>query len=176
MRWTEEFARVERQREALQRELQALPEATLVKQPGPGRWAARQVIEHLILAERGSLNYLSYKLSQGEQPPPPGLRATLRSLLLNFLLWQPIKEIRAPELVSQPRNDRPTPEVLADWADQRQQLNAFLSAAPEAWHRALSYKHPLMGRLTLVAMLTFFGAHVGRHTRQIRRTIRAVSS
>jgi hypothetical protein len=176
MSWTVEFARIERQREALVAELAQVDEVQLSRQLDEGRWSAKQVIEHLILAECGSLDYLSYKLSQGEQPPPPGLRATLRSLLLNFLLWQPIKKIRAPELVSQPRNDRSTQEVLADWAEQRQQLKAFLSAAPDPWHRALSYKHPLMGRLTLVAMLTFFGAHVGRHTRQIRRTIRAVSS
>lgn len=176
MSWTEEFARIERQREALAAELAQVDEAQLGRQPDEGRWSIKQVIEHLILAERGSLNYLSYKLSLGEQPPPPGLRAALRSLLLNFLLWQPIKEISAPELVSKPRNDRAMATVMADWADQRQQLRVFLSSAPDAWHRALSYKHPLMGRLTLLSMLTFFGAHVGRHTRQIRRTLQAVSS
>lgn len=174
MSWTEEFERIERQREAVQRDLQGLPEETLSRHPGEGRWSAKQVIEHLMLAEAGSLKYLTYKLSQGEKLPPPDWRASLRSLLLNFSLWQPLKEFAAPAPVSQPRNDRPMHEVFADWATLRQQLRSFLETAPEAWHQTPSYKHPRAGRLTLVGMLTFFEAHVARHTQQIRRTLRAV--
>jgi uncharacterized damage-inducible protein DinB len=175
MSWTEEFARIERQREALIAELAQIDEAQLSRHPGQGRWSAKQVIEHLILAERGSLDYLSFKLSQGEPPPPPDWRAPLRSQLLNFMLWQPIREFAAPELVSVPRNDRALTSIVADWIELRLNLRIFLETAPETWHVSPSYKHPRAGRLTLQGMLTFFGAHVTRHTQQIRRTIQFVS-
>ncbi len=165
--WRPTFERLERQRTELIDALRAADPAALVRQPAPGRWSALQNIEHLILAERGSLRYLLYKRQQGEAPAPLDASAPWRLGLLLISLWQPTLRFAAPAPVSQPPNDRPMAAVAADWAELRAELRQFLEQAPYDWHRAAAYRHPRAGRMTFVGMLRFFEAHVARHRRQL---------
>ena len=169
--WRPTFERIERQRTQLLELLRAADPAALMQQPAPGRWSALQNVEHLILAERGSLRYLLYKRQQGEAPAPLDGGAPWRLGLLLLSLWQPTLRFAAPAPVSQPPNDRPLATVAADWAELRAELRQFLEQAPDAWHQGAAYRHPRAGRLTLVGMLRFFEAHVARHDRQLRRAL-----
>lgn len=169
--WQTHFERIERQRVALLAQLQGKDEARLGAQPRTQAWSARQVIEHLIAAERGSLRYLQHKLKQNEPLPAPDPSAAWRTGLLLISLWQPVLRFAAPPPVAQPANNRPLAELAADWAQLRQDLRELLEQLPPDWHTRPSYRHPRAGRISLVGMLRFFEAHVARHRLQVMRTL-----
>lgn len=171
--WLPVFDRLERQRLEWLAQLEAAPAAAVTRAPGPGQWSPLQNVEHLILAEAGSLRYLLHKRQQGQPPPPPDAAAAWRLGLLLISLWQPAWRFRAPEPVSQPRADRSLAATAAEWAQLRAQLRQLLAELPPEWHRGPSYRHPVAGRLTLVGMLRFFEAHVARHQRQSLLTLRS---
>ena len=70
--------RFTQERDSLLDELQGLPDEKLNSQPAPDKWSINQVLNHLLMAETGSLKYLQKKLSSDQKLPRIGLLNNIR--------------------------------------------------------------------------------------------------
>lgn len=158
--------------EQLLDELAGTDDAVLNMAAIDGGWSTAQIIHHLILVEELSLAYVKKKLSFKPDLKPAGLDVVWRSVVLNVSLNVPIK-MKAPANISD--ENLPGFTTFADnrrrWLAIREEWTLFLSELPDELLDKAVYKHPLVGRLSWSGMLSFFGQHLRRHHRQIRRTL-----
>lgn len=146
----------------------------LFQPPAEGAWSPVQVLQHLILAESGSLRYLRKKTSGGLSGIPKSNFGTwLRMQLLNLYLDLPIK-FKAPKSAGA-ESFEPVAS-FAEAADKyrkiREELRSFLESLPEEAFRLEVYRHPYAGRMSLAGMLVFFDEHFNRHEGQILKQLK----
>lgn len=153
-------------------DLQQYSEATLNRKPTPNSWSVLQVLQHMMLVESASDKYVRKKLSYNPKLPKTNLGTAWRMLLLKSYNWLPIK-LKAPSYVNE--NNFPADAVLAEiaekWQEQRSGLRDFLAALPNDIFNKEVYKHPLVGRLSLLGMLQFYEGHFDRHQKQIKKLL-----
>ena len=145
----------------------------LNQKPPSGGWSAMQVCAHLYLAEAGSWRYV-LKKRNADDLPNASLRSAWRSFVLNSYLRMPFK-FKAPEGVGeQAMQDYYDPaEMKARWKKLRETMHSGLAEMDDRLFRKAIYKHPIIGRMSLRAMLSFFNAHQQRHFGQMRRALKA---
>jgi len=152
--------------------LAAFPDETLNAPPGPGVWSVMQILTHLMLSERLSLEYVRKKLSFNPQLKKAGLMATGRHLLLRWSQQLPFK-YHAPKGVQ--TENLPEFCSLAElkdrWLSDRQKLHQFLSEVDDELLTRELYRHPVAGRMSLVQMVSFYNVHLQRHLKQIESRI-----
>ncbi len=155
--------------------LKPIPQEKLNIQPKENAWSVLQIVHHLILAEEGSLKYLKKKLSFNPKLNKVSLSSKLRLKLLTTWAYTPVK-FKAPDAIG--GEALPTQSTLEEvsnkWKIVRADMRAFLSKLPDDILDKEVYKHPFAGKLSLEGMLTFFEAHLDRHEKQIRRTLKLV--
>lgn len=129
-------------------------------------WSGAQILEHLYLAEQGTLGYLKSKMKT--TPPRAGWGAAIRSLLLNRALRNKNKKYRAPKVIGSP-SERPEYTTLAqNYRQLRVDMRRMMAEGdPRVFRRAL-FKHPIAGRLNMLQTLAFLQTHLDRHAEQIR--------
>jgi uncharacterized damage-inducible protein DinB len=143
---------------------------TLNRKPGPGNWSALEALNHIYLSEKLSLEYVRYKLSRPETIPSSRPDAWLRTWMLKWILYSPLK-VKSPPQINM-WNAQPVlslPELKEAWTDLRAGLRQVLDEHEIPLRNKLTYKQPYAGRMTLNQMLIFFDDHLVHHTRQIRR-------
>lgn len=158
----------------LEDSLRAYPSEQLNRKPAPGQWSPMQVVNHVMMAEAGSLNYLKKKLSDPASIKKAGMGASIRTWLLNFSQILPYLKFKAPAFISEdklpPFSDRET--VFQEWKKGRVVLRAFLESQPQEIFTKEAFRHPRAGRMTISQMLSFFESHLNRHARQIKRALK----
>jgi hypothetical protein len=102
-----------------------------------------------------------------------GIKAAARELALNTYLSSPLKW-KAPEAIS--GDNLPDHETfwktVQKWKNQRVELREFLETVPDELLKKEIYKHPFVGRISIIGMLRFFDRHFNRHRKQINRIIK----
>lgn len=164
----EVLQRLQNKTESLIRKLGEYGEEKIMTPVAPGVWSTIQTMGHILMSEKLSLNYVKKKLSFNPQLKKAGLKAFIRFQVLKFYLGSSLK-FKAPKGVQS--EDLPAfsslTELAAHWKSDRQKLVKFFDKADnEILDREL-YRHPLVGRLTLLQMLHFFEGHFDRHRKQI---------
>lgn len=153
-------------------EIQAYNNDALNKRPESGGWSALQVMEHLVLSETLSLQYIRKKIGFGGAFEKRGISSAWRRFLLWGYLSTPIK-FKAPVMVAE--DNLPQHSSLADvrlrWESLRSQWTQFLEKLPSELLDKAIYKHPVAGRLGWPETIAFFNIHFNRHRKQIRRTL-----
>ncbi len=169
------FRIIESDLESLIAELSVYPEELLSKKPSPNAWSVLEVLQHLMIAEKGSMAYVKKKTSYPDSLKNAGLADHYRKLRLHLFLHLPIK-VKAPAVVGENQFDPNATfaGVVADWRAVRFEMKQFLDSVPDDWAQKLTYRHAFAGRMTFSGMLMFFNGHFHRHYKQIRRTIAAV--
>lgn len=165
------FDRMETERIALIAQLDRVPEKRLTAAPKAGAWTVAQVITHIAIAEEGSLAYFTKKHSGGRHKPV-GTSAPFRLAILNLAISLPLK-YKAPAVVA----DVPATsygEAKARWAVVREKLRQVYETLPEAHIGHDLFKHPSLGRFTVLQGVRFTRRHVLRHRGQILRTLRTL--
>lgn len=164
--------RLQEKTESLIRKLEDYEEEEIMTPAAPGVWSALQTMGHVLLSEKLSLNYVQKKLSFNPQLEKAGLKAFMRSILLKFYLGSPLK-FKAPKGVQS--EDLPAfcnlTELTARWKADRQSLMKFFDEVDNNILDRELYRHPIVGRLTLLQMLNFFEGHFERHRRQILKRL-----
>lgn len=158
-------------------DLNDIPTEVLIRRPEPNSWSTLEALNHIYLGEKLSLQYVKFKLSKPETIPPRRPDAWLRTLVLKWILYSPIK-FKSPPQINM-RNDQPVldlSELKAEWSALRVELRDILEQHEVHYRKRLPYKQPYAGRMTLNQMLIFFEDHLAHHSRQIRRILGAVSS
>ena len=145
----------------------------LRRPPVADAWTPLQVLHHITMVERTSIDYLLYKFGTANEPPP---RLTLRNRLTGkvvaLALVSPMK-FKAPSIVDSaqlaPAASLDLDTLAHQMRSNRVELAGVLERLPEAWHRGAAYRHVTGGRMSLNDMMLFLRAHQDRHAKQIRR-------
>ena len=158
----------------LENDLSKYPSEQLNRKPAPGQWSVMQVVNHVMMAEAGSLYYLKKKLSDPSAIKKAGIGSAIRTWLLNLSQIIPGLKFKAQAFINEdklpPVSDREA--VFQQWRASRAALRAFLESQPDEIFTKEAFRHPRAGRMTIVQMLSFFGSHLNRHVRQIKRALK----
>ena len=139
---------------ALRAELEALPEALLRFQPGPREWCVKEVVGHLIEAERrGFAGRIRILLAADEEPALEG--------------WDPDEVARARHDA-----DRDVKDLLAELAALRDaSVELVAGLQPRDFRRAGA--HPKVGRITIGDIAHEWVHHDRNHLAQIMANVQA---
>ncbi len=166
---------LDRKTDRLLARLAEVEPAILHAPPVLGAWSPLQVMHHIALVERNSVNYLLYKFGQEEKSlRPQTLKSRLSGKLVIAALISPLK-FRAPvdtDVSGQNLLDAPTLDDLRTMLDSsRTDLRGLLTRADASWLKGAIYRHPTAGYLSLKDMVMLFLVHHDRHARQIDRAL-----
>jgi len=157
-------------REALLAELAGLTEEQAARAPAPGRWSARECVEHLFLVE----DYLFRQIS-ASQPSDTPVGSRMRE---NNILKRGAdrgRRIEAPE-VARPTGRFPTLAAALDaFVRSRVQTIHYVHALKED-PRTRTAHHPLIGPVNCYENLLIIAIHPHRHVQQIREIREAISA
>ena len=136
-------------------------------------WNILQVLKHLQVSEKSSLDYLLYKAKD------PNATYTKTGLKEKFNTWVLKKRMASPKKIQAPdvKGLSPTPDgleydkIIREWKETRNNLHSFLKASGQDKYALNLYKHPAIGRINLSQMLEFFYGHIQRHEKQIDRIL-----
>jgi len=150
-----------------------LPNEQFAWRPDEGQWSIDQVLYHLYIAERGSLEYVKKKTSGTNTIPQAGV--------INELKWQGLKRAlvskkkwKAPAIVANIPPVEDHEELIRDFEDTRKECREYLENLPMNRRTAEVFKHALAGRLNAYRMLDFFIHHFEHHRYQIERIMEAM--
>lgn len=130
-------------------------------------WNMLQVMEHLMMAEKLSMDYLIAK-NYANARKGGRTAAFFRSLGLRFMLQSPLR-FKAPRSLPEPA-ENPDPEVLLQkWEQVREAMYEYLHHFPEEKLSMMIYRHPRAGWLTIHQALKFFEDHMLHHRKQLLR-------
>ena len=137
----------------LRAELGSLPERVLEAHPARGEWCAKEVLGHLIEAERR------------------GFAGRIRLILVET---NPRLEGWDPDEVARVRKDcvRPIAELLAEFAEVRPQSVALVRGLRDA-DLARAAIHPKVGRLSVGDILQEWVYHDRNHIKQALASVQA---
>lgn len=133
-------------------------------------WSLNQVIDHIVISETKSLNYIQKKIQKPEALLKPGFKTKMYGKLLGFVMQSNIKYKARVDIVL------PAAGESQNWEDLKTRWNvpriAMLNLIDEGSMDVLSklvYKHPIAGRLTYEQCLEFCRTHLMHHMKQIDR-------
>lgn len=168
----DQLAVMDKELDQLFAELDHYSSEQLNRPPASESWSVTQVLNHLLLSEKYSLQYCEKKLSFEPSLPKAGLAAAARALFVKWYLFFPFK-VKAPALISTsalPKEDD-LANIKTQYQTQRQLLRTFLEQLEENYLDREVYKHPFAGRLSFPGMFGFMTAHFRHHRKQIYRAL-----
>jgi uncharacterized damage-inducible protein DinB len=165
-----QFTDLEKSRKDLFEDLRAYSDDIVNEKPSPEAWSIAQVIEHLIMAEEFSLQYLQKKTQDTSKVRVAGFGSQWRFLLTQTVFFMNIK-YKAPTIIN-PTNTFATVAGLdARWTKVRKDTFELLNRLPEADLEKEIWKHAVAGKMNIHQMLAFFNIHFNRHRKQVYRTL-----
>ncbi len=131
---------------------------------GPDEWSLAQVMDHLVLVERGLL----VSLARAKEPMPP---ATPES--------EQRKRLYAEALASGKRYEVPTPTVeptlnpdleqlLRDWDKLRSKMRSRIESNGLPDDETLIFDHPIGGAMNARESIAFLADHLVYHQRRVQ--------
>lgn len=165
---TKYFDTLQSLRNEIEADFDKLTEEQLNFKSSEKSWSLLQVIEHLALAEMGSINYINKKILGLNQLKKESFSSKMRFQLLKIFFGIPFKYgNRAPS--AEPTENPSYAEIKMKWDIARKGLNEFYESHYKSVEDKLLYKHPLAGRITFEQMCIFFVKHIQHHQKQIER-------
>ncbi|MBP6183586.1 MAG: DinB family protein [Saprospiraceae bacterium] len=153
--------------------ISSLDQEQLLQIPVDGGWTIQQIIQHLNLSERLSLQYVRRKTSNPGELRRAGVASYLRLQLLHISLASPIR-FKAPALVSNSRlpDGETFEETLSQLSISHIELRELAKEVAPLLAKKEVFKHPFAGKLPLAGMFWFFTWHLRHHQRQINRNLK----
>ena len=140
-------------------------------QQAEGKWSMLQVIDHLILAEEGTLRVF-------EQGPPPEPKVKVRSLLalraIEGLFGLRLR-LRVPSKSLTPREPESLEALRLRWTMVSDGITQYAGALEPDDLRQPRFRHPVAGWVTVGQGLDFLERHIRHHERQIHRIRRSLN-
>ena len=135
-----------------------------------GKWSAGQVINHLMVSEKTSLDYLKKKFLGKDSLKDVGIGSNIRMMLFKWSQVSSLK-FKAPRYVSNPSNDDSMDELRSNWRTLRSDFAEFLHQYPVELNKKGIMKHPFAGRINIGQTIDFFRYHLVHHQKQIDRIV-----
>lgn len=165
---TKYFESLKALRNEIENDFDLLSTEQLNFKPTENSWSLLQVMEHLALAETGSINYLNKKILGIDSLEKAGFGSSFRFLLLKMFFGVPLKYgNRAPS--AEPTENPDYEDLKLKWDIARSGLLEFYNSHYASIKNKLIYKHPKAGRITFEQMCNFFELHIKHHQKQITR-------
>ena len=170
------MAALDASRQALRESMAAIPPSTRTARPGPDRWSAVDIVEHLSLVETRFSAIVGGKIAEAlnaglgpEGQPREPLPEKIRTMLGDRTGKRTAPEAAVPT----GRLDE-----AAAWAAADSARTGFRSAVLSADGRALSaviHEHPFFGPLNVYQWVELIAAHEMRHVAQVREAALALA-
>ena len=163
---------LEQRRAMIMAQLGTYSEAQLRARPKPGAWSLLDVAEHLMLAERATLSWVT------SRSPARPLARRWRDPTLKWLIARALdSSLRLPVAgrIIAPQGGQTLPEIARKWMEVREAWRAYLTMVPNDGHDALVFRHPLGVAMTAHETLVFLRRHLDHHLHQLRRIERSTS-
>ena len=156
---------LERTAKLVESTAQSIPEAQWGAAPGPDRWSAAQILEHIIITEGLVVKVLPRKGRPCNDREPDARVANIRDIFnndgLKLTAYGPIVPGPEPRAMS---------EQLAIFNQQRQEM-LKITDHHDLTEKVRLVKHPKFGELTRGEWLWFYILHSERHARQMQRLL-----
>ena len=166
MNLLESFNDLEARRVALLARLESVDEAGLNAKPQLDKWSIIQILCHLTLAEKLSLDYLRKKLTGSREFEMSGVGSAFKSWILKMLLRSRLK-FKAPARSTDLPDQQDLEVTKSRWDKVRQELKEVIESFPDEMRDSMVFKHPVVGPMNICQMLSFFTEHFAHHARQI---------
>ena len=171
-KFQKQINQLEKSRSLLFSRLKNLPEEALLFRPDPKSWHMLDVAGHLFEAESLSFEYIQKKTMDPGALKKVGIKAFLRSLLLELFLRSPLK-FKLPSSVIFKGVEPDLNRIGTQWDNLRGKLSVFCSEQPEEILNKGIFRHPRTGLHDFGQGIRFFQAHFDHHIRQINRIEKA---
>ena len=164
----EVFARLDAQRAALRAAVERVPAARRRERPGPDRWSAAEVLEHLSLVEARFTEWVAKAIASARET---GLGV------------EHAERVPLPAQIEAVQSDRTRPRVAppplvpggtlddsAAWAaveSARERFRKTVTAADGLALSGVTFAHPAFGSMNVYQWVEFVALHEARHTAQI---------
>jgi uncharacterized damage-inducible protein DinB len=166
------FNKLEKQLEDLLQTVKTLSSEQQNFKPDSRSWSMLQVFRHMMQSEGQIIKYLQKKILGTATARKASLRAILRSALLNAAMRLPFK-YKVPDAIKIDFEENYDFEKLSsDWKLLRKEIRDFLVNIDEETSQKEIFRHPVVGRMSLLQGLTFMQEHLERHTKQVERIMR----
>ena len=156
--------------EALLQRLDSLTGAKLSFKAGPDKWSIIEVIEHLVIAEKGLLKQLSTNIPASTLDPDA--KTPDKHQIVIKVMERDI-EVDVPHESLEPQGRIALEDLLNQWIDLRKKLQDLLAEIEPAKKDDPVFRHPYGGPLDIADTLQFFEVHFDNHMRHIDRILRA---
>lgn len=162
------WIRLEKLREQYQEAIAQATPAQQHYQPDQESWNMLQVMQHLVMSEKLSMNYLISK-NYTNARKPTGITAVIRSLGMRLLLRSPVK-VKAPPIAGlEPFDELDAEKLMQEWQTVREAMYEYLRFFPEEKISFSIFRHPRAGWLNIRQALSFFEDHLLHHQYQLQR-------
>jgi len=157
------FDQLEDRRRSLISVIESLKDDQITRKPDQDRWSLLQVIQHIILGERGA------RLSERELRDNP-----IRGQLKPGKLIEVVRDILdrdvpvgVPDPSLEPDGNTPFPDLLEQWDKERQLLGDLLDTVNPETRETVMFSHPAAGPMPAQELLDLALSHFDYHQRQI---------
>lgn len=136
-----------------------------------GKWGAIQHLSHIMSSETAGLVYMKKKMGGASSVGDAGFMGSIRLAVLSFALSLPIK-FKAPPVLQEPDSFITKDDFFQQWKLLRKEYELFLGGLDPAFVRLELYKHPSVGRMSIVQALEFMAIHLERHIKSARALLK----
>jgi uncharacterized damage-inducible protein DinB len=165
------FDKSEKLRNQVIDSLQVYSDSQLAFRPAYDAWSINQVLQHLMLSDKGVVLYLNKKL-QNDSLPNAGIGAKVRTVMLKAFLRSPFK-VKIPGPYVQPIQPMTFWDIIKEWNSTREELQKILGRLNESQLDWAIFKHPIAGYMNVFQLLDFMDYHVQHHRYQLKRIVAA---
>lgn len=166
---TPAFNKLENQLENLLQMVKPLSREQQNFKPNADSWSTLQVFRHLMQSEGQIVKYLQKKILGAATARKASVSALLRSAILNAAMRLPFKYKVPDAIMVDFEENYDFEELSSDWRLLRKELRDFLANIDEETSKKEIFRHPVVGRMSLLQGLAFMQEHIKRHTEQVER-------
>jgi uncharacterized damage-inducible protein DinB len=133
-----------------------------------GKWSIQQILSHLIIAERLSLQYLNKKVHGINEANNTGVLEELKMIALKLTQRLPFK-FKAPKGLNEITPILNLDQLKFQWKKDRDELKTFLEKITDDQLKKKIYRHVRAGLLNIQHALIFYREHYIHHLPQIKK-------
>lgn len=126
-----------------------------------GRWSPGQYVEHMILAETGTIKLMNRTGALEKDRTPDAKCAKLEDAMMQI-----DHRVKAHDRISPEPKDYNRGDLLDLFVDTRADLRIAFDFSEDI-AEVIDWEHPIFGKLTKCEWLYFSGLHGERHRRQV---------
>jgi hypothetical protein len=154
----------------------AVPEPLREARPSEEAWSVAEILEHLMMVERGVAKLVALKAGEMQTlPSPPREAPDMVAVSLTRFPLDRATQVPAPERVV-PRGELSADEAREALLKTRGMLLDQLHAADGLALSSIMHPHPIFGPLDLYEWIYMTGWHERRHAEQIREVAGQLSA